>query len=80
MSLLDGMFIVVDCPRCSYGMDVEFRSCELQEKVLCPCCKIAIQLVDDNASVFGARKEVDSAIKDLQRELEKLNKTFTFKI
>ena len=85
MSLIDGLFIVVNCPKCGYGMDVELRShsainVELQETVFCPCCKVATQLVDANASLYGAQEEIDSAINDLQRQLKKLNKTFTFKI
>ena len=80
MSLIDGLFIVANCPRCSYGMDVELRSVELQETVFCPCCKVAIQLVDENASLYGAQEEIDSALESLQREIKKLNKTFKFKI
>ena len=80
MSLIDGLFNVVDCPKCGYGMDVELRSVELQERVFCPCCKVAIQLVDAYASLYGAQEEIDSAIEELHREFKKLNKTFTFKI
>ena len=80
MSLIDGLFIVVDCPKCGYGMDVELRSVELQEPVFCPCCKVAIQLVDAYASLYGEQEEIDSAIEELHREFKKLNKTFTFKI
>ena len=44
MSLIDGLFVVLNCPNCGYGMDVEIRSVELQETAFCPCCKVAIQL------------------------------------
>ena len=80
MSLIDGLFVVLNCPNCGYGMDVEIRSVELQDTVFCPCCKVAIRLVDANASVHGAQEEIDSAIKDLQSEFKKLNQTFKFKI
>ena len=77
MSLIDGLFIVVNCPKCGYGMDVELRSVKLQERVFCPCCKVTIQLVDANASLYVAQEEIDVAINDLQKQLEKLNKRFT---
>ena len=80
MSLIDGLFVVLNCPNCGYGIDVEIRSVELQETAFCPCCKVAIQLVDANASVHGAQEEIDSAMEDLQREFKKLSKTFNFKI
>ena len=80
MSLMDTLFIVVNCPKCGYGMDVELRSVELQGTIFCPCCKVAIQLVDSNASLYGAQEEIDSAIEGMHREFKKLNKTFTFKI
>ena len=77
---LGDLFVIVHCPKCEYGSDVALRSVELQEIVFCPCCKVAIQLVDANASVHGAQKEIDSAIKELRREFNKLNKTLTIKI
>ena len=80
MGPIDGLFIVVNCPKCGYGMDVELRSVELQERVFCSCCKVVVQLVDTDASLHGAQEEIDSAIDDLQRQLNKLSKTFTLKI
>ena len=80
MSLIDGLFIDVNCPKCGYGMDVELRSVELQERVFCSCCKVVIQLVDADASLYGAQEEIDSAINDLQRHFKKLNETLTFRI
>ena len=80
MYLLGDLFVIVNCPKCEYGSDVELQSVELQEIVFCPCCKVAIQLVDANASMHGAQEEIDSAIKELRREFNKLNRTLTFRI
>ena len=80
MDLLDGLFVDVDCPNCGYGTDVEVLSVRLEATIFCPCCKSSIHLVDADASVHGAQEEVDLALKDLQRELKKLNTTITFKI
>lgn len=75
MKALDRAFVILDCPRCSYGMDVELISVLLQELIFCPCCKSEIQLVDSDASLFGVRVAVESAMKSLDRELNRLQKT-----
>ena len=80
MKALDRAFIILNCPRCSYGMDVEMMSFLLQRRVFCPCCKSEIQLVDSEASLFGARVAAESALKNLDREFKKLQKTVRFEI
>ena len=80
MALLDGLFINLECPNCDYGMDVELLSVQLQETVFCPCCKVTIELVDADASVYASQRELDSAMNGLTRELNKLNQTITFNI
>ena len=77
--MIDRLFVNVDCPNCGYGVDVQILSVRLESTVFCPCCKISIQLVDDGASVHGAQEEVDLALKNLQRELKKLDTTITVK-
>ena len=43
MDLFDGLFLIMACPNCSYGMDVELRSVQSSEATtFCPCCKITI--------------------------------------
>ena len=80
MDLFKGNFITVPCPVCEYAMDVELLSVHLEETVFCPCCKVRIKLVDDNASLYGAQQEIDSAIQDLRNTVNKLNKTFRIRI
>ena len=80
MDLFDGLFITMNCPKCDYGMDVELLSARLQERTFCPCCKVAIQLVDADASVHGAQEDIESTMKDFEREIRKLNSTLKFKI
>ena len=69
MGLFDGLFITLECPNCNYGMDVEILSVRLEATIFCPCCKIAIQLVDADASVHGSQQEIESAIKDFGSQL-----------
>ena len=80
MSLFDGLFVNLTCPNCSYGMDVELSSVRLEGTTFCPCCKLTVQLVDGDASVYGAQEEVDQGMEELKRELKKFNKTITFRI
>lgn len=80
MSLFDSAFISVNCPRRGYATDVEPLSIRLQRTVFCSCRRASIQLVDSDASLHRAQKEIDSAMKDLAREFKKLNRTITIRL
>lgn len=80
MALFDDLFVTLGCPNCDYGMDVELLSVRLEERIFCPCCKVTIQLVDAGANVHAAQEDIESAMKDFERDLKKLNKTMKFKI
>lgn len=69
MKLLDGAFLSVDCPRCGYAIDVELVSIRLESTIFCPCCKGRIQLVDGEASLHRAQKEIERAINNFSRNL-----------
>lgn len=75
MNISKGAFIEIACPSCSYGIDVDLLSIRLQERVFCPCCKISIQLIDDNATLFAAEETIEAAVEDLTKSLQKLNTT-----
>lgn|GEM_PF-3357999 len=76
MDVLSGVFITVPCPKCGYGFDVELSSVRLQRTVFCPCCKSAIKLVDQDASIHGSQKDVNSSLSDLERQLKRLEGVF----
>ena len=80
MNLLDSTFIILDCPNCGFGTDIQLMSVKLQETVFCPCCKVNIQLVDVDASAHAADKSIHAAVDDLQRELKKLQKTIRIEL
>ena len=80
MDLFAGVFITFNCPRCGYAMDVELVSVHLEAMVFCPCCKATVQLLDSEASMHGARVEMNSAIKDFRNQLKKLSNTIEVKI
>ena len=80
MDLFEGLFVTLACPNCNYGMDVELLSVRLEATIFCPCCKVMVQLVDAEANVHGAQEEVESAMKDFDKQLKKLNRTIRFEI
>ena len=80
MNLFDGLFVTLACPKCNYEMDVELLSVRLEATTFCPCCKVTIRLVDADASVHGAQEEIESALKDFESQLKKLDTTIRFTV
>ena len=80
MNITKGAFLSMACPSCAYAIDVELLSVRLQERVFCPCCKIRIQLIDNEASVFGSQEKLRAAFEDLEKAFDKLSTTITIKL
>ena len=80
MDSFDGEFLTFSCPGCGYLMDAQLLSFRLQERVFCSCCKETINLVDKDASVHGAQRTTESALKDFGREIEKLEKALRIEL
>ena len=80
MDITKGVFVSVPCPSCGYGLDVELLSVRLEEGVFCPCCKIRIQLIDDDATLFGTQERIEAAFEDLKKTVGTLNTSITIKI
>ena len=78
--MLDRLFVNTDCPDCGYGVDVQVLSVRLEATIFCPCCKISIRLVDEEATAHGSQEDMDLALSNLQREFKKLDTTITIKI
>ena len=78
--VFDRAFIAVPCPRCQYEIDVQFRSVQLEDMILCACCKVQIQLVDNEASGHMARRDSHIQLRNLQRELQRMSRTLTINI
>ena len=75
MGIFDGTYVNVNCPNCNFELDVELTAVSLEETIFCPCCKIIIQLRDENASTHRAERNIDSALTDFRRSLRKLNRS-----
>ena len=80
MDITKGVFVSVPCPSCDYEVDIELMSVRLQERVFCPCCKIRIQVIDHDATVFRSQEKIEVAFEDLKKTVEKLNTTITIEI
>lgn len=78
--LLDRAFITINCPACTYALDVQLRSVRLEDRVFCPCCKIAIRLVDAEASTHVAHADIDDAMTELQQTIDAFDPSLTFKL
>ena len=79
MRLLDRAFITINCPACTYALDIQLRSIRLEERVFCPCCKVAIRLADADASTHVASAGLDGAVAEIRDTVDALNKTLTFR-
>jgi hypothetical protein len=72
---IDNSWISSPCPKCGYQFEFTFLQARLQETVICPCCKVNIRLTDSQASVEGAKREIDAAMRQLEDALKGLNRT-----
>lgn len=75
MHIFHNTFIPLPCPRCQYEFDIELQSVRLEERVICPCCKVNIKLSDSSASGYGANKEISTALDGLNQTIKKMNFT-----
>ena len=80
MNFFDNLFVILTCPNCNYGMDVEMLSIRLQATIFCPCCKVIIQLFDADGSAHNSQEKFNSAVKDLENQIEKLSTTIQIKL
>lgn len=65
----------VECPQCSFTTKIFYRDARLRDVMICRGCKANIQLDDHMNECRKVRKQVASAIADLERTVATLNKT-----
>lgn len=61
---LEGL-VVIECPRCSYGLEVNLVEIRTQVSRYCRACKARLDLRDADASLFGAEKRIASSLDQL---------------
>jgi hypothetical protein len=62
----------VPCPRCGYPVWVVLAEVAAGITVTCPCCRVAIRLVDQTGSVQVVSTQVREALKDLEGTLRRM--------
>ena len=68
---LEKVFASAPCPSCAYEFEFQLIDVRLGGRVYCSNCKATIQLVDPHASFERARAEIDGAIDDLGRTIDR---------
>ena len=62
------------CPKCSWPIEVLLKQAIAEEIVICPNCLIDIQLVDKDGSCGRAQNDIDEALDDFKREIERFGR------
>ncbi|MFD2871977.1 hypothetical protein ACFS5N_05825 [Mucilaginibacter ximonensis] len=69
---IDEIWIDLECPACSYPDVVLMLEIRLESLVWCHNCKQQIQLNDADASVDAGKKQIDTAMNELNKILKKI--------
>jgi len=65
-------WIEINCPKCGYGVNVQFIDVKTEKAVFCHNCKISIKLIDSNASTYTSVNNLNKAMSDLENTLKNL--------
>jgi uncharacterized Zn finger protein len=63
--------VKIQCPNCSFEIEVLLKQVIAEELILCPGCTKEIKLVDKDGSVSRAQAEIDEALEDFGRQLKR---------
>jgi Zn finger protein HypA/HybF involved in hydrogenase expression len=64
----------VECPSCSFVIQIVLKQVLAAERILCPGCYSEIQLVDEGSTLKQAQSEIDDALSDLQTRFRRLGR------
>lgn len=70
---LDRFQFSVNCPRCGFSIDIFYRDARLRDVLICRGCKANIQLDDHMNECRKARRQVNSALQELEATITKFN-------
>jgi len=66
--------VELECPGCSYAIEVLLKQIMVEETILCPGCYAEIQLIDEGGSTRKAQSEVEQALSDLERQIRRFGR------
>jgi len=69
--MLDNLLLDIACPHCSYLFAVAYMDILLQRTVICHNCKTNVNLIDKDASVHMANKQMENLVTDLNNVFKK---------
>jgi uncharacterized Zn finger protein len=61
---ISNFLISIQCPNCSFEVEVLLKQVIAEEVILCPGCTKEIKLVDENGSASRAQVEINEALGD----------------
>jgi DNA-directed RNA polymerase subunit RPC12/RpoP len=64
--------VEMPCPACTYVSDVALVDVRTQSAVWCPCCRSRILLREPDGSASVAIKQVEQAMRDLEKTMKGL--------
>lgn len=62
----------VPCPRCEYPVWGVWAEVAAQIRVICPCCRVGIRLVDETGSVQVSAIQIQEAFNGLEKTLKRM--------
>lgn len=71
---IDSAEVEIKCPNCGFYNPIWIKQARLRDTIICRGCKVNIQLDDSMNEVRKARRSVRRAVKEFERQLEKLNR------
>jgi sRNA-binding protein len=71
---LGHLMVEVPCPRCGYGVEIQFLDARTQTWRWCPCCRVRIRMVEPDGSVSGSIDAVEDAMQSLAESIRRMSR------
>jgi hypothetical protein len=59
---ISNLQVSIQCPNCSFEVEVLLKQVIAEEVILCPSCTNEIQLIDENGSASRAQVELNEVL------------------
>jgi DNA-directed RNA polymerase subunit RPC12/RpoP len=68
---LGDLDVTVACPGCGYELFLLVSEIAAQTYVRCPCCRVLVHLVDEDASSHVAEREVEQVLEEAMKQMSR---------